>query len=50
MDVLVPDAPARELVHRMIYEELCRGIFTDASRAQVGAVIADLVRRGAEGR
>lgn len=49
LEVLVPDAAGRELVHRVIYEELCRGIFTDASRAQVLAVIADLVDRGVDG-
>lgn len=48
VDVIVPDASARELVHRVIYEELCRGIFRDASRAMVSGVIADLVDRGAE--
>jgi aspartate racemase len=49
IDVLVPDAAGRELVHRVIYEELCRGIFTDASRERVAAVLADLAGGGAEG-
>jgi aspartate racemase len=48
-EVLVPDEPGRDLVHRVIYDELCRGIFTDTSRGQVRAVIEDLVVRGAEG-
>ena len=49
LEVLVPDAEGRELVHRVIYEELCRGIFTDAAREQVAGTLADLVSRGAEG-
>lgn len=46
--VLVPDAPQREDVHRIIYDELCMGIVTDDSRARYQAVIADLKQRGAE--
>lgn len=46
---IVPDAPGRDLVHRTIYDELCRGIVTDASRQQVRTVIDDLVSRGADG-
>nr|WP_258562817.1 aspartate/glutamate racemase family protein [Nocardioides sp. MAH-18] len=49
IEVLVPDEPGRDLVHRVIYDELCRGIVTDTSRGQVRAVIEDLVARGAEG-
>ena len=48
VDVIVPEAAARELVHRVIYEELCRGIVSDASRVKVQEVIADLVEEGAE--
>lgn len=46
--VLVPDAPQREDIHRIIYDELCMGIVTDDSRARYQAVIADLKQRGAE--
>ncbi|HEY1133233.1 MAG TPA: aspartate/glutamate racemase family protein [Nocardioides sp.] len=49
LEVLVPDAPGRELVHRVIYEELVRGLVRDESRAAYGAVMADLVSAGAEG-
>jgi aspartate racemase len=47
IDVLVPDERGRDLVHRVIYDELCRGIFNDTSRDQVRAVIENLVARGA---
>ncbi|MFE0137774.1 aspartate/glutamate racemase family protein [Streptomyces sp. NPDC059037] len=49
LDVLVPDAEGRALVHRVIYEELCVGVVRDESRAAYQGVIADLVRDGAEG-
>lgn len=46
--VLVPDAPGREDVHRIIYEELCQGVIRDASRARYREVIAALQAQGAE--
>lgn len=49
LDVLVPGAEGRALVHRVIYEELCLGVVRDESRAAYQEVIADLVRDGAEG-
>jgi aspartate racemase len=49
LEVLVPDAPDRGLVHRVIYEELCLGVVRPASQEAYGAVIDRLVARGAEG-
>ncbi|THA52916.1 aspartate/glutamate racemase family protein [Streptomyces sp. A1136] len=49
LHVLVPDAPARALVHRVIYEELCRGVVREESRTAYRDVIAELVAAGAEG-
>ncbi len=49
LDVLVPEEPERNLVHGIIYDELCRGIVTDSSRDQVRDVIRQLVACGAEG-
>lgn len=49
IDVLVPDAGDREAVHRIIYDELVRGIVRDASREACRAVIDRLVERGAQG-
>lgn len=48
IDVVVPDADGRTLVHRVIYEELCLGEVLDASRAAVRRVIARLVDDGAQ--
>ncbi len=48
LELIVPDVPGRELVHRVIYDELCRGIVRDESRIRFIGVIDDLVARGAE--
>lgn len=47
--VLVPDAEDRETVHRVIYDELCRGEIRDASRSAFEAILRRLVAAGAEG-
>lgn len=49
IEVVVPEAAQRDLVHRVIYEELCLGRILDASRAAYRAIIDDLVARGAQG-
>ena len=49
IDIVVPETEDRTEVHRIIFEELSRGQFLESSRAQLGAVMARLVARGAEG-
>ena len=49
LDVLVPDAADRRIVHDVIYQELCVGVISDDSRTQYRRIIADLADRGAEG-
>ncbi|MFI9788782.1 aspartate/glutamate racemase family protein [Kitasatospora sp. NPDC051984] len=49
LDVIVPDAAGRELVHRVIYQELCVGVVREESREAYRKVIAELVAAGAEG-
>ncbi|WP_414158108.1 aspartate/glutamate racemase family protein [Pseudomonas sp. BNK-45] len=48
LNVLVPDAQERQAVHRIIYEELCVGIISDASRQVYQQVIESLRARGAQ--
>jgi len=48
LDVLVPEPDEREIVHRVIYDELCLGAVRDESRAAYRAIMARLVERGAE--
>jgi aspartate racemase len=46
--VLVPGEQDRDLVHRIIYDELCLGRVVDASRNEYRQVMDELVRRGAQ--
>jgi len=48
LTVLVPDAEERKAVHRIIYEELCVGVISEASRTIYQAVIESLRTRGAQ--
>jgi aspartate racemase len=47
--VLVPEPAERDLVHRIIYDELCLGVISDTSRERYREIITRLVERGAEG-
>jgi aspartate racemase len=49
LDVLVPDAADREIVHRVIYNELVLGRIEPASKAEYLRIIAGLAEAGAEG-
>jgi aspartate racemase len=49
LEVLVPTAEQREIVDRVIFDELVRGDILEASREAYAAIIGDLVERGAEG-
>jgi aspartate racemase len=49
LEVLVPDAEDRDLVHRVIYDELVLGVVKPESREAYRSVIARLVEAGAEG-
>ena len=49
LKVLVPDERERELVHRVIYKELCLGKVREKSRDQYVTVIRGLLDRGAQG-
>jgi aspartate racemase len=49
LEVRVPDAPGREAVHRVIYEELVKGEIHQESREQYLGIIEELVKGGVEG-
>lgn len=49
LNVLVPNAADRQIVHRIIYDELCQGQVNDSSRQEYLRIMADLKKRGAEG-
>lgn len=49
LEVLVPDAEERQIIHNIIYQELCLGIIQPASREKYKKIIQNLAGRGAEG-
>jgi aspartate racemase len=49
LNVLIPDAADREVVHRVIYAELCLGATREESRAAYRAIIGRLAAQGAQG-
>lgn len=48
LQVIVPGLKDRETIHRIIYEELCLGVVTAASRSEVRRIFAGLADAGAE--
>lgn len=49
LESIVPDEPGRAEVHRIIYDELVKGVIDDASRQNMLQIIAELKNRGAQG-
>lgn len=48
IELITPDEAGRMEVHRLIYEELCRGRFEPASRERLQHEVARLAERGAQ--
>lgn len=49
IDVVVPNDEQQQIVHNIIYNELCLGEIKDASRDQYVEVVRNLHERGAQG-
>jgi aspartate racemase len=49
LQVIVPPAVDREIVHKVIFQELCLGKVVPQSRLEYRRIIAGLVARGAQG-
>jgi aspartate racemase len=49
LQVIVPDDADREIVHRVIYEELCLGVINEQSRVQYLTIMEKLVAQGSQG-
>jgi len=49
LEVVTPDRADRELVHQVIYQELCQGVVNAESRLKFRNVMAKLTAQGAEG-
>lgn len=49
IEVVVPDDADREIVNRIIYQELCLGEINETSRAEYRRIITKLEQQGAKG-
>jgi aspartate racemase len=49
IDILVPEADEQEMIDRIIFDELCRGRFTDAARTIYLDIADRMAGRGAQG-
>ncbi len=49
IEAIVPGEAERRVVHRIIYDELCKGVVNPQSKAQYITIIEGLIQRGAEG-
>ena len=49
IEVLIPEAEDVELINSIIFDELCLGVISDASRQKMLSVIASLEEKGARG-
>ena len=49
LEVLVPDTKGRQVVHDIIYNELVKGQFTNASKQKIIGIIKELQNQGVQG-
>lgn len=49
LEVIVPDEADRQIVHDIIYDELCLGVAKESSKKQYQQIIEKLKAQGAEG-
>jgi aspartate racemase len=49
VESIIPNEPQRDIIHKIIYEELVKGIVTKESRLAYLTIINDLIAQGAEG-
>ncbi len=49
LNVLIPDNKDRILIHNVIYNELCLGVFKEQSKVEFQRIVQSLYEQGAEG-
>ncbi|WP_186379319.1 aspartate/glutamate racemase family protein [Yersinia massiliensis] len=49
IEVITPDSADREIINRIIYEELCLGVINEHSRQEYRRIIKTLEQKGAQG-
>lgn len=48
VDVVIPDAAERDIVHQIIYDELCQGIVSSESRSKYQNIVQSALDKGAD--
>ena len=49
IDIIIPNEKERKIIHKIIYDELCKGIINEESKSQYIKIINNLALSGAEG-
>jgi aspartate racemase len=49
IDVLIPEDKERQVIHDILYNELCLGEIKELSKGKFQSIIQNLVKRGAQG-
>jgi aspartate racemase len=49
LEVIIPEKVDRDIVHRVIYDELCQGKIEASSKSEYVRILQDLADKGAEG-
>ncbi len=49
IEVIIPEEEERQVVHNIIYEELCLGVIKRSSKEEVRRIVGNLISKGAEG-
>lgn len=49
IEVIIPDKDERNIIHDIIYNELCKGIINESSKKEYQQIINNLIQIGAEG-
>jgi aspartate racemase len=49
LEVIVPEKADRDIVHRVIYDELCAGKVKQSSKLEYVRIMQDLIAKGCEG-
>ncbi len=49
IQTVIPDEEDRNTVHRIIFDELCLGVFKESSKEELKKIVEKLKERGAEG-